>query len=374
MITSKVLLIPHGFQAHYELGFANGLAENGIKALLLGSDTTLREKLNSNVDFRNIRGAQTSTRSPWQKLKNMVSYHLKLLFTIIQNRASTAFVIGLTHPELLVGIVEGALLRLLTTRYGLVVHNILPHDKHTTAMKYVYRVIYRLPHLLMVHTPETSKALVAEFGIDEKKIVVVEHGSNDAVSRSQLAPPEARAKLGFLLDDPVLLFFGTVAPYKGLDILLDALEDHPRVKLLVAGRCPGSSYGNAVRDRLKSLVQSNRAVWRDGYLDDSEIGTVFAAADAVVLPYQHIDQSGVLLLALTLGTPFIATNVGSFSRFVTPATGVLVDTPTRFDVSKGIEKFYAARGTAIQPDAVRAMGESLAWRTTIKPLLAHLAP
>ena len=371
MSRSNAILVSHGFQSHYELGFANGLAHNNVPVTLLGSDTTLAAKLAGQVQFKNIRGAQTTNRSKWAKLKNMLGYHFKLLKFVGTHRNASVFVIGLISPEILVGFLEGLYLRVMARQYSLTVHNILPHDKHTAWMKRLYWVIYRLPHWLLVHTPETAVALVKEFGVDASKIVVVEHGSNDAVEPSALTPQQARRTLGFTESDRVLLFFGGVAPYKGLDLLLDALQNQPGIKLLVAGRCPNSDYGNAMRSRLDKLVLAKLAVWKDGYLDEANISTVFGAADAVVLPYKHIDQSGVLLLALTLGTPLIATNVGSFSTFVTPNTGVLVGQPTSASLAQGISDFYDALSN-FKPKAIMAIGESLAWRNTVKPLLPIL--
>lgn len=368
---AHAILVSHGFQSHYELGFANGLAQNDVPVTLLGSDTTLTSRLAREVNFVNIRGAQTSNRSKWSKVQNMVSYHWKLLWHVATHRQSLVFVIGLVSPEILIGILEGLYFRLVAKRYSLTVHNILPHDKHTRWMKYLYWMIYRLPHVLLVHTPETAKALIQEFGVSASKIVVMEHGANDAVEVSALTPQQARQSLGFEPHDQVLLFFGGVAPYKGLDLLLDALKEHPDIKLLVAGRCPSSDYGNAMRARLKNLVHNRQAIWKDGYLDETEISTVFAASNAVVLPYKHIDQSGVLLLALTLGTPLIATKVGSFNTFVTPTTGILVDPPNSKALAAGIAVFYSGTKRFI-PEDITAVAAPLAWKNTIKPLLPLL--
>ena len=70
-VTPHAILVSHGFQDHYELGFANGLAKNNIPVTLLGSDTTLTYKLAASVEFINVRGSQTSTRSKWAKLNNL---------------------------------------------------------------------------------------------------------------------------------------------------------------------------------------------------------------------------------------------------------------------------------------------------------------
>lgn len=371
MTQQRIVLVSHGFQSHYELGFANGLAENGVPVTLLGSDTTLTGLLHPGVEFLNIRGNQSPKRSRWAKLRNMLAYHLRLLGYVARHRDASVMVIGLIVPELLVGVVEGFLLRLLARNYSLTVHNILPHDKHTPWMRKLYWLIYRLPHLLLVHTPETTAALGRDFGIAAAKVAQVEHGSNDAVVPSKLTSEQARRHLGFKNDDPVLLFFGGVAPYKGLDLLLEVIHDLPCVNLLIAGRCPNNTYGNEMRARLVALVEAERAVWKEGFLDEAEISDVFACADAVALPYRHIDQSGVLLLAVTLGVPIIATDVGSFRAFVTPETGLIVSAPTRAALAQGVTDFLSRR-SQFRKDVILRLGESYAWKNTVKPLMSRL--
>lgn len=368
MDVPHIILISHGFQSHYELGVANGLAQNNLRVTLLGSDTTLRAKLHSSVEFINIRGSQSSSRSFWKKSLNLLQYHFRLARYVLANRNATVMVIGLVSPELLVGILEGLFLRAFSSRYMLTVHNILPHDKHTVWMKSIYWLIYRLPNLLVVHTSNTTADLVNKFGIIKNKVVVMEHGSNDAVELSHLKPDQAREILGFDANDIVLMFFGAVAPYKGLDILLDALVDHTQVKLLVAGRCPNSEYGNEIRKRISDLVSEGQAVWKEGFLSESEISTVFAASSAVVLPYRHIDQSGVLLLSLSLGIPMISTNVGSFGAMITSEIGLVIDEANSVELSRGITKFLENK-KIFNAVEISNKGKAFAWQNTVKSIL-----
>lgn len=366
-----VILVSHGFQSHYELGFANGLANNGIQVTLLGLNNTLRDKLHAGINFINIRGSQAPERSTWRKLRNLLVYHARLLHYVAGHRQATVMVIGLVYPELFVGVLEGLALRLLASKFSFTVHNILPHDKHTAWMRIIYWVIYRIPHLLIVHTPATTASLQEQFGLDTGKVIIVEHGSNDAVELSQLTRGQAKVSFGFLPEDVVLLFFGAISPYKGLDLLLDALNDHPAVKLLVGGRCPGNDYGKLMRERLTTLEKDGRVRWIDGYLDEAGVSTLFAAADAVVLPYRHIDQSGVLLLALTLGVPMIATNVGDFRAFINQDTGLIVNGSSSAALSQGIADFLLIH-PRYNEKTIRALGRKCNWENTVKTLLSRI--
>ncbi|MEC8400370.1 MAG: glycosyltransferase [Bacteroidota bacterium] len=135
---------------------------------------------------------------------------------------------------------------------------------------------------------------------------------------------EARRKLG--LDDRahVHLFFGLIRPYKGLNVLLEALaklpEDHV---LVVAGECYGPWEPYAQLIAKHGLAQ--RVVVHNEFIDDRDVPVYFAAADNLVLPYVEASQSGVTALALHHKRKVIASDVGDLSNSIVPElTGRLV--------------------------------------------------
>ncbi|WP_119155427.1 glycosyltransferase [Caldimonas tepidiphila] len=366
-----VVLVSHGFQAHYELGFANGLAYNRVPVTLLGSSTTLASRLSPGVTLLNIRGSQDPGRSRWRKLADMGRYHLRLLLQAWRLRRCTFMVIGMLRPEWLLGIVEGLLLRLTVRRLTLTVHNILPHDRHTVLMRATYWLIYRIPHRLVVHTEATRRALVERFGIPPGRIVLMEHGLNDAVDRLAIGREQARQQLGIPPQRCTGLFFGHVSQFKGLDLLLDALPQVPHFTLLVAGRCSGDDYGRAMRARLEALVREGRVIWLDGFVDEDTVARVFAAADCTVLPYRHIDQSGVLMLSLAQGVPVLATRVGGFTEVVHSGNGAFIDEPSADAIARALQRFTGERDRYRRSEVMRTV-ERLQWRRTVEPLVEWL--
>jgi glycosyltransferase involved in cell wall biosynthesis len=369
----RVLVVSHGFQAHYELGFCNGLAENGIEVLLLGSDTTLTARLHAGVRFVNLRGSQDPRRGRWRKLLDMARYHLRLLTTVISNAGSPIVVIGLLSPEWPVGVAEGTILRAFSRSLALVVHNILPHNRHTSAMRRVYSVIYRIPHVLLVHTESTRSELKRQFNVPDHRVVVVAHGMNDAIVLSDQPKALAKTELGLAADDRTVLFFGLASRYKGIDLVLDALDDHPRIKLLIAGLCLPDEFGQEVRRRMKDVVASGRAIWFDGYVDDATAGKFFSAADVTLLPYRHIDQSGILLLSLGLGVPVLAAASGGLLDLVATSNGRFFPSIDARGVSVGLKAFFLDGAPRFERDAVRATVAHLAWRRTLAPYVRYLA-
>ncbi len=147
---------------------------------------------------------------------------------------------------------------------------------------------------------------------------------------------EARKILGLKPDEKVLLFFGYIRPYKGLDLLLSAmkyvLSKFP-VKLLVIGEFyeDSSRYFKIIEeDGISDFV-----IFKSEYVPNEEVKIYFSASDIVVLPYISATQSGIVQLAYNFNNPVIVTNVGGLPE-------VVADGKTGFVVEKSPEKLSQA--------------------------------
>jgi D-inositol-3-phosphate glycosyltransferase len=188
-------------------------------------------------------------------------------------------------------------------------------------------------HNLEPHEPVPGAALAARIALGRADTVIV-HGERDAgTARSwwpradvivrahppyhTLAGPrlpraEARRRLGLGHDGPLVLFFGCVRPYKGLQDLIDAMPLIVRgagdVRLAIAGEFyePAGPYERRVRE----LGLGDRVLVRNGYVPNADVGLWLGAADVAVLPYRRATGSGVLPLARAAGLPVVATRVG----------------------------------------------------------------
>ena len=157
-----------------------------------------------------------------------------------------------------------------------------------------------------------------------------------------LGQAEARAELG--LSGDVLLFFGFIRAYKGLDVLIEALPHIRRpVTLVVAGEFyeDRSAYDRQIerlglKDRVKIL---------DRFMGEAEVRRYVSACDAVVLPYRSATQSGVIPLAYALECPVITTNVGGLPEVVEEGgTGLLVPPGDPPALAAAVDRFYAMGG------------------------------
>lgn len=160
---------------------------------------------------------------------------------------------------------------------------------------------------------------------------------------SRVPKAEARAKLGLDPAEPLLLFFGFVRRYKGLDILLDAL---PQVRRTLPARVLvlGEFYEpkQTIVDQVNRLGIEGAVVLRDDYVPDEQVGLYFSAADVVVLPYRSATQSGIVPIAWQLERPVICTDVGGLAEVVAHQETGLVLPPERPDLlAEAIVRYFA---------------------------------
>jgi glycosyltransferase involved in cell wall biosynthesis len=363
MTEDEIFVVSHGFNASYERGFCNGLAANGLRPTLVGSDRSDYAGLCTAVRSVNLRGSQDEKRGVIRKLFNLVRYHFQLIAYVAGRRDATVHVIGLTYPPLWCGVVEAIWFRLNCRRYLLTAHNILPHDRHTRWMRIVHWMTYRLPQCCVVHTREMADELASSYGIARERIVVMEHGLEPVA-----AAPAATTR-GDVSAPMRLLFFGAVAPYKGLDLLLDALKqtDFPW-RLQIAGTSVNSAYLAEIRRRIDEHPAETSIRWRDEFIPEQEVAGLFAAADALVLPYRHIDQSGVLFEALRFGVPVVASRVGAFTRYVTPEIGETCPPNDALALASALGRLRS-RLPELSRQRIIELGRNYAWPLTVRPVV-----
>jgi glycosyltransferase involved in cell wall biosynthesis len=158
----------------------------------------------------------------------------------------------------------------------------------------------------VVHTHGSKRELVERFGAQEERVRVIPHGAFDYLTRlpdEQPLPDELAA-----VDGPVILSFGILRPYKGVDVLVDAFRELPGAELWIVGR-PWMDAGPL---RAAAAEAGGTVRFVDRFVAESELPAYFRRADVVALPYRSIDQSGVLYTALAFGKAIVASAIGGF--------------------------------------------------------------
>jgi glycosyltransferase involved in cell wall biosynthesis len=190
----------------------------------------------------------------------------------------------------------------------------------------------------------------------------------------------ARRRLELADDEEVVLFFGYVRRYKGLDTLLEAWPavsaSRPKARLLVAGEF----YEDASPYRELAVRAGGAPSVRllERYLPDDEVEAVFKAADVVVLPYRSATQSGVTAVAVALGVPVITTDVGGLAETVAEGeTGMIVPPVDPSALARAIVRYFAdGLGVALRSGVAR-LRDAHSWSAlarSTESLIDTLAP
>lgn len=160
---------------------------------------------------------------------------------------------------------------------------------------------------IIVHTRHGAELLGGG-----ERVHVIPHGAFEHLTHlpeERPLPPELAQ-----VDGPVVLCFGVVRPYKGVDVLLEAFRSVEGAELWIVGRPLGVTIETAPRVRVVPR-----------YVGDSELPAFFRRADLLVLPHRNVDVSGVLFAGLAFGKPMILSDVGGFREIVSDhGAGLLV--------------------------------------------------
>ena len=208
----------------------------------------------------------------------------------------------LVHAQWLV--LQGIDVRLLPRGCPVVMtaHDVLPREPRPGQVRAQARLWHRAD-AVVVHSEHGRRRLVDAVGVSPDKVEVIPHGPFDhlaAIPDPMPLPPELGGT-----DGPVVLAFGLMRPYKGLDDLVDAWQGVKGATLWIVGR-PRMDISGLMRRAPGSVRFLTR------FVDDREIPSIFQAADLCVLPYTEIDQSGVLATALAFRKPLLLSDAGGF--------------------------------------------------------------
>jgi glycosyltransferase involved in cell wall biosynthesis len=196
----------------------------------------------------------------------------------------------------------------------LTAHDVLPREPRRGQLG-AQRRLYERVDAVVVHSEHGRARLVERLGVAPAKVSVIAHGAFEHlahVPRERPLPPALAA-----VDAPVVLFFGLLRPYKGIDVLLEAWREVEGAELWIVGM-PRMD----VEALCASAPPSVR--WVPRFVADGEVAAYFRRADLVVLPYREIDQSGVLFTALAFGAPLLLSAVGGFPELASRGAAALV--------------------------------------------------
>ena len=188
----------------------------------------------------------------------------------------------------------------------------------------------------IVALSEYGAARLTEAGVDHGRVHVIPHGAFDYLTRLRDEAPLARELEG--AGGPVVLAFGLIRPYKGTDLLIEAMAGLGDAELWIVGRPLGVDV-EALRRRAAELSVSARIVPR--FVSEREIPAIFRRADVVALPYGDAEQSGVLYTALAFAKPIVLSDVGGFPEVAARGAARLVSAADRDELAATLAELLA---------------------------------
>lgn len=248
--------------------------------------------------------------------------------------------------------------------------NIIPHEKRIGDRAFTKYFLKSCDAFITMSEKVMNDLRTFE---KEKPARLVPHPLYDTFGEI-ISKSEARKFLGLPEQDKIILFFGFIRKYKGLDLLLEAMADEKirqaGIKLLVAGEFYEDQRPYmAMMERLKL---HDRLIVRTDFIPDSEVKYYLCAADAVVQPYRSATQSGVTPLAYHFERPMIVTNVGGLPALVPDGKAGLVAEPNAASIAEHILQFYET-GDAFFIPHLRTEKLKYSWTNMVNTIidLAH---
>jgi D-inositol-3-phosphate glycosyltransferase len=351
--STPVAILTGGGDRPYALGLAATLIAQGVAFDFIASDELDDPELRRSplVRFLNLRKEMRSDVSALRKVLRVLLYYWRLIVYALTAKPRLFHILWNNKFAILDRTLLMLYYRALGKRVALTVHNVNAgwRDSSDTLLnRLTLRIQYYLCDHLFVHTEQMKRELGVYFAVANAKISVIPFGINASVPNTDLTSVDAKHVLGLSSGQKVLLFFGNIAPYKGLEYLVEAMallvSEEPSYRLVIAGRPKNCApYWQEIQDRIASLGLRRYLVERIEYVPDADTEIYFKAADVLVLPYRHIFQSGVLFLGYNFGLPAIASDVGSLKEdVINGETGFVCKPHDPVDLAKSINCYFSS--------------------------------
>ena len=184
------------------------------------------------------------------------------------------------------------------------IHNLVEHESPDPKRELVFRRwFFNLSSSVIVHSQEALARVRSAYVVNRaKNVFVIPHGNYLSVYPVPADDGRTLAEdLGLTVADTVLLFFGAIRKYKGLETLVRQLLASAKLKhvrLVIAGRVGDEQLASWIAAQ---AVNDHRIIPRFGFISDDQLAAYFCISDIVVLPFERTLSSGSVVLAMTMG-------------------------------------------------------------------------
>lgn len=285
----RVCLLTGGDDRPYALGMASALVAQGITADFIGSDKLDAPELHrsSLLTFLNLRGDQSQGAPLHRKVVRIVIYYARLAMYAARSRPRIFHILWNNKFEHFDRTLLMLYYRLFGKRIILTAHNVNMRKRDgrdNWLNRLSLGVQYRLCDHILVHTAAMKRELTTDFGIASQRVSIIPFGINNTCPTTALGHREARERIDLDPGEKTLLFFGQIAPYKGLEYLISAMselaKEEENLRLVIAGRIkPGyASYWNTIRSQISLRGLENRIIQHVRFIPETAVEVYFKAA------------------------------------------------------------------------------------------------
>ncbi len=350
----NVALLTGGKDKPYAFGLTQALFEQDVRVdLICGDDLDVSEfQSESRVNVLSFRKEPRPGASLLSKAWGMLQYYGRLVRYAWNARPHVFHILWNNKFETIDRVFLMLYYKLLGKRLVLTAHNVnagTRDDTDTWFNRATLALQYRLCDHIFIHTDKMKQGLIRDYGVPESALTVVRFGINNAVPRTALTVADAKRTLGITPGQKTILFFGNIAPYKGLEFLIAAFRrvalTPGEYRLIVAGRPKGGceSYWSSIESLIGEQHTQEGFILKIEYIADDDTELYFKAADVLALPYVNIFQSGVLFLSYSFGLPVIAADVGSLREDVIEGqTGFMCAPRDPEAIATAIKTYFAS--------------------------------
>lgn len=347
----KVSILTGGKDPHYALGLLSGIKSHTIDIEFIGNDEMQDSDVvrSKNVVYYNLRGDQRINVSLTEKIIRVLKYYYKLIAYSIKTDSQLFHILWLNKFIYLDSTLLNIIYKIFGKKLVFTVHNVNIKERdgdNTLLNRLSLRFLYNIVDHIFVHTEKMKNQLIEDFNVKQDKVTVIPFGINNIMPKSDLTKMQARKKLHLRDKEKIILFFGNIAPYKGLEYLLMAIvhvkEKHDDFKLVIVGRIKNcEEYWDNIQGIINKNKLNDYIIEKIEYVPDEEVEVYFKSADLLILPYKYIFQSGVIFLSYNFGLPVIASDVGSLREEVVEGkTGFICQPENPEDLAKKIELYF----------------------------------
>lgn len=246
-----------------------------------------------------------------------------------------------------------------------ILDNVIPHEKRffdTSFTKY----FLRQNHGFVVMSDSVKNDLLTL--APDAKYISHPHPLYDHFGKSVDAA-EAKRKLNIPAGKKVVLFFGFIRDYKGLDLLIEAMSKLNEEYALVIG---GEVYGSFDKyaQQIERLGMKDKISLHVRYISDDEVPLFFSSADVCVLPYRSATQSGITSIAYHFGLPMIATDTGGLKETILhDKTGLIVNDPDSNLIAQSIKRYFEQNKKSEFQNEIRLLKSKLSWSSLASAII-----